>query len=85
VNGASSTRVWIPIGAGLFLVALMVFALRNPQLRVLHVLQALIYVVILILTFLPIATVCGDLAQASRWGSSGTVSVSSCLISCRRD
>ena len=46
---ASSTHVWIPIGAGLFLVALGVSAAAVPQLRLLHILQALIYVAIVIL------------------------------------
>jgi hypothetical protein len=44
-----STRVWIPIGAGLFVVALAVSALVVPELRLLHLLQALIYVAVLIL------------------------------------
>jgi len=43
------TRVWIPIGAGLFVVALAVSALVTPQLRLLHLLQALIYVAVVIL------------------------------------
>ena len=46
---SSSTHVWIPIGAGLFLVALGVSAAAVPQLRLLHILQALIYVAIVIL------------------------------------
>ena len=45
----SSTHVWIPIGAGLFLVALAVSAAAVPQLRLLHLLQAFIYVAIVIL------------------------------------
>jgi hypothetical protein len=49
VNGSSSTRVWIPIGAALFLVALTVSALVIPQLRLLHLLQAFIYVAVVIL------------------------------------
>ena len=48
-NGSSSTRVWIPIGAGLFLVALAVSAVAVPELRPLHFLQALIYVAVAIL------------------------------------
>jgi hypothetical protein len=48
-NGSSSTRVWIPIGAGLFLVALAVSAVPLPELRPLHFLQALIYVAVVIL------------------------------------
>ena len=46
---ASSTRFWIPIGAALFIVALTVSALVVPQLRLLHFLQALIYVAVVIL------------------------------------
>lgn len=46
---SSSTHVWIPIGAGLFLVALAVSAAAVPQLRLLHLLQAFIYVAIVIL------------------------------------
>jgi hypothetical protein len=45
----SATRLWIPIGAALFTVALIVSALVIPQLRLLHLLQALIYVAIVIL------------------------------------
>jgi hypothetical protein len=43
------TRVWIPIAAALFTVALAVSAVVLPELRLLHVLQALIYVAIVIL------------------------------------
>ena len=46
---ASSTRLWIPIGATLFIVALTVSALVVPQLRLLHFLQALIYIAVVIL------------------------------------
>ena len=46
---SSSTHVWIPIGAGLFLVALAVSAVAVPQLRLLHLLQALIYVAVVTL------------------------------------
>jgi len=46
---SSSTDVWIPIGAGLFLVALAVSAVAVPQLRLLHLLQAFIYVAVVIL------------------------------------
>jgi len=45
----SASRVWIPIGAALFTVALIVSALIVPQLRLLHLLQALIYVAVVIL------------------------------------
>ena len=47
---STSTHVWIPIGAALFVVALGVSALVVPQLRLLHVLQALIYVAVIVLT-----------------------------------
>lgn len=46
-----ATRLWIPLGAALFLVALSVSAWSMPQLRLLHVLQALIYVVIVVLAY----------------------------------
>jgi hypothetical protein len=49
VTRSASTHVWIPIGAGLFLVALMISALVVPQLRLLHLLQAFIYVAVVIL------------------------------------
>jgi hypothetical protein len=49
VQGSSSTHVWIPIGAGLFLIALLVSAMAVPELRLLHFLQALIYVAVVIL------------------------------------
>jgi len=49
VNQSSATRVWIPVGAGLFLVALAVSAVAVPELRPLHFLQALIYVAVAIL------------------------------------
>jgi hypothetical protein len=45
----SATRVWIPIAAALFTVALIVSAVVLPELRLLHLLQALIYVAIVIL------------------------------------
>jgi hypothetical protein len=43
------TRVGIPIGATIFLLALLVSALVVPELRLLHFLQALIYLAIVIL------------------------------------
>lgn len=46
---SSWTSVWIPVGAVLFLLALTVSAVVVPQLRLLHFLQALIYVAIVIL------------------------------------
>jgi hypothetical protein len=42
-------RAWIPIGAVLFVLALIVSALVVPQLRPLHFFQALIYVAVVIL------------------------------------
>jgi hypothetical protein len=45
----SATRVWIPIAAALFTVALIVSAVVLPELRLLHVLQTLIYAAIVIL------------------------------------
>ena len=45
----SATRVWIPIAAALFTVALIVSAVVIPELRLLHALQAIIYVAIVIL------------------------------------
>ncbi len=50
VNQSSATLMWIPIGAGLFLVALAVSAVAVPELRLLHFLQALIYVAVVILS-----------------------------------
>jgi hypothetical protein len=43
-------RVSIPIAAGLFVLALIGSAVLIPQLRFLHLLQALIYVAIIVLT-----------------------------------
>jgi hypothetical protein len=48
-NQSSATQLWIPIGSALFLVALTVSAVVVPQLRLLHLLQAFIYIVIVIL------------------------------------
>ena len=45
----SATRVWIPIAAALFTVALIVSAVVLPEIRLLHVLQVLIYIAIVIL------------------------------------
>src|ERR1039457_5406828 len=44
------TRVSILIGVGLFILGLTGSAILIPQLRLLHLLQALIYVAILVLT-----------------------------------
>ncbi len=49
MHNSMSTRVWIPIGAGLFLVALAISAAVVPELRRLHLLQAFIYVAVVIL------------------------------------
>ena len=43
-------RVCIPIGAGLFILALLFSAILLPQFRLLHIFQALIYVAILLIT-----------------------------------
>jgi hypothetical protein len=48
-TGSAWTRVWIPIGAVLFVTGLIVSGLVVPQLRLLHLLQALIYAAIVIL------------------------------------
>jgi hypothetical protein len=48
-KGPSSTHIWIPIGAGLFVVALAGSAAAVPQLRLLHLLQAFVYVAVAIL------------------------------------
>jgi hypothetical protein len=48
---SSSTLTWIPVGAALFIVALIVSALVVPQLRLLHFLQSLIYFAIVILAW----------------------------------
>lgn len=48
-TGSGWTRVWIPAGAMLFVVALAGSALVVPQLRPLHSLQALIYVAVVAL------------------------------------
>jgi hypothetical protein len=45
----SATRVWIPIGAALFTAALILSAVVVPELRLLHLLQAVIYVAVVIL------------------------------------
>jgi hypothetical protein len=49
VAGFSSTQLWITVGAVLFLVALLISAILVPALRVLHSLQALIYVAVIVL------------------------------------
>jgi hypothetical protein len=49
VRASRWTRVWIPLGAGVFVVALMGSAVVVPQLRLLHAFQALIYVAVVLL------------------------------------
>jgi hypothetical protein len=49
VGGSVWTRVWIPLGAGLMIVALAGSAAVVPQLRLLHLFQALIYVAVILL------------------------------------
>jgi hypothetical protein len=48
-RGSHWTRVWIPLGAGLFIAALVGSALVVPQLSLLHAFQALIYVAVVLL------------------------------------
>ncbi|MFI5233739.1 MAG: hypothetical protein ACHQSE_14670 [Gemmatimonadales bacterium] len=43
------TRLWIPFGAGLFILGLALAAAVVPQLRLLHAFQALIYVAVILL------------------------------------
>jgi hypothetical protein len=43
-------RLFIDIGAGFFILALVISAVFDPKIRVLHTLQALIYVAVLVLT-----------------------------------
>src|SRR5271155_1270422 len=50
IRGSRWIRVSIPIGAGLFILALALSAALIPQLRLLHLLQALIYVAVIALT-----------------------------------
>jgi hypothetical protein len=45
----SATRIWIPTGAALFTAALFLSAVVVPELRLLHLLQAVIYVAVVIL------------------------------------
>jgi len=49
ISRRASTRLWIPFAAVLFLIALAVSAMVIPQLRLLHLLQGVIYVAILVL------------------------------------
>lgn len=61
-----ATRTWVSIGAALFIVALTVSALVVPQLRLLHFLQALIYVAVVILAWRN---------SAWGWGAGFTIAV----------
>ena len=56
-NGFRPTQVWIYIGTALFLLALLLSAILVPDLRILHSLQALIYVAVIVLA-----------GQNSAWG-----------------
>jgi hypothetical protein len=47
--GSHSAQLWTYIGAGLFLVALLVSAIVVPDLRVLHSIQAVIYIAVIVL------------------------------------
>jgi hypothetical protein len=49
-NGFHAAQVWIYVGAALFLSALLVSAIVVPELRLLHLLQAMIYVAVIVLT-----------------------------------
>jgi len=48
-NGFRSTLLWVYTGAGLFLLALLLSAIVVPDLRVLHSLQAVIYIAVIVL------------------------------------
>ena len=48
-HGSQWTRAWIPLGAGLFIFALVGSAVVIPQLRLLHAFQAVIYVAVVLL------------------------------------
>jgi len=50
VGGSRWKRVSITIGVGLFLLALLLSAILVPQLRLLHLFQALIYLAVIALT-----------------------------------
>ena len=50
VRGSRWIRLSIPLGAGLFIAALALSAALIPQLRLPHLLQALIYVAVIVLT-----------------------------------
>jgi hypothetical protein len=68
--GLRWSRVWIPVGAGLFIVALIGSAVVVPQLRALHACQALIYVAVILLARRNHASAFGAaLAVAVFWNS----------------
>ena|ERR1700722_17746265 len=73
-NDSLSTRVWIPLGATLFLVALAISAIVVPQLRLLHRSSQLFTLPSLLLR---VAIVHGGLARALRSVSPGIVLTSS--------
>jgi len=54
VSKSATTPAWINasilVGAGLFILALIVSAVFDPKIRALHVLQALIYIAVIVLT-----------------------------------
>ena len=50
VTNPAWINVSILVGAGLFIIALIVSAVFDPKIRVLHVLQALIYIAVIVLT-----------------------------------
>lgn len=50
VSGSPWVRIWIPITVGLFILALALSAIYIPQLRLLHLFQALIYVAVVVLS-----------------------------------
>lgn len=57
-------RIWVPVGAGVFVLALIVSAAVVPQLRLLHFFQALIYVALVLLA-----------RRGSAWGFGAGVAV----------
>jgi hypothetical protein len=54
MSRSDSNPAWINalvlVGAGSFILALIVSAVFDPSIRVLHVLQALIYIIVIVLT-----------------------------------
>jgi hypothetical protein len=64
LSGSRWRDILIPIGAGLFIIALIGSATIIPQLRILHFLQALIYIAVIILA-----------GRRSVWGYGAGVSV----------